>query len=220
MAMVMLAGVGGLGEPLTAFNDFAPGPAVPVQYSVTPPNTPFVEQPWYEKLINPNQTLVYQKNPDGTKVYDGTAMGLPDQREDPRMAAQRWSNQCIESNHKIADGKMVTDVDNLIADIECNIGAYKAFPVIGYIPPSLVTQLADLQKRRVEAVAADAKAAAAVKAAADKIIADQAKDKAAKDKLAIVETGSGTGEILGMDSKTFMLVAAAGLVLFMMEKKG
>ena len=217
MAMVMLAGVGGLGEPLTAFNDFAPGPLTPVQYSVTPP-VPVVEQPWYAKLINPNQ-IVYRKDHEGTVVYEETARGFPNQREDPRMVANQWSNQCIESNHKIADGKMVTDVDNQIAAIECNIGAYKAFPAIGYVPQSLVSRLADLQKRRVEAVAADAKAAAAVKAAADKIIADQAKDKKAGDKTVIVETGTDTGKILGMDSKTFMLVAGVAVLMFVMKKQ-
>ena len=40
-----------------------------------------------------------------------------------------------------------------------------------------------------------------------------------KDKVALVETGADTGKILGMDSATFMLVAAAAAVMLMMEKK-
>ena len=39
-------------------------------------------------------------------------------------------------------------------------------------------------------------------------------------KTVLVETGAETGKILGMDSKTFMIVAAAGVVLVLSGKKG
>ena len=184
MAMVMLAGVGGLGEPLTAFNDLLPGPAVPVQYSVTPPIHTVVQNPGSVK----GQFL-------------------------------DWTNQCKAANMLkfLADDPDadLKAIDSQIAAGQCSVDGYRNFPGVGYPPQDLTTGMAKLATDRAALVAKKA-----VAAAAKKIADDEAANKAAKDKLDVVSTGTDTGKILGMDSKTFMLVAAAGLVLFMMEKKG
>ena len=208
MAMMTLEGVGGLGEPLTSFTDKIPAP-MPI---------PLTQR----LLVEPVQSVDL---PRGSRTL---AMA--------QEAAQRYMEQCMaqkapgtygDDRRKLALSGLGAYADNdlkaidaTLASAECQIEAYQQFPALGYPPAYLAQARAEYTKQRVAAVAAIAKEAAAVKAAADKIVTDEAKDKSAKDKLEVITTGSDTGKILGMDSKTFMLVAAAGLVLMMMEHKG
>lgn len=130
-----------------------------------------------------------------------------------------WTSQCkaasappFLSSDPDADLKTI---DAQIAAGQCNIDGYRNFPGIGYPPPDLAIGMDKLATSRAALIKKKA-----VEAAAAKIIADEEKDKAAKDKLEVITTGPDTGKILGMDSKTFMLVAAVGVVFLMMEQKG
>ena len=196
MAMMTLEGVGGLGEPLTSFTDAIPPP---------------VNNQW-ESILR-NQQLIYGNPHPGTQPVTQ----VPHPHQSLKEQFSNWVTQCQAAAYppflaSDIDSDLKT-IDANAARLQCKIDGYRSFPGIGYPPPDMAIVMDKLATDRAALIKKKA-----VEAAAAKIVADEAKDKSAKDKLEVITTGPDTGKILGMDSKTFMLVAAAGLVLVMMEK--
>jgi hypothetical protein len=103
-----------------------------------------------------------------------------------------------------------------------------AVPLTSFNDP-IPTNTAANEAARAVSVAAQAKAATDPARAlqltreANAILANSkalaAKEAKKDEKVTLVETGKGTGEILGMEPKTFMIMAAVAAVLVVMEKK-